>query len=82
MCVHVTGWDTGLLATNSLSFSYEVSHSSLLNFFLQGSEEQEIFQAGFAAPRKGDVVLVSARTELIFSVAVTVMYFGFGTRMV
>lgn len=80
MCVHVTVLDTGLLASNSLTFR-EVSHSRLLNFFVQCSEKQEVFQTGFAAPRKGDAVLVSARAELIISVAVTLMCFGFGTRM-
>lgn len=80
MC-HVTLLNTGLLASNSLSFSDDVSHSRLLNFFVQGSEKQQVFQMGFAAHRKGDAVLVSARAELIISVAVTVMCFGSGRRM-
>lgn len=37
---------------------------------------------GFTAPRKWGAVLVSARAELIFSVAVAGMCFGFGKRMV
>lgn len=56
MCVHVTLLDTGLLASNSLSFSDDVSHSTLLNFFVQGSEKEQVFQMEFAASRKGDAV--------------------------
>lgn len=56
MCVHATVLDTGLLASNSLSFSDDVSHSRLLNVFVQGPEKQQVFQMGFAAPRKGDAV--------------------------